>query len=338
MCCCSLEADAAAGLYLASVVHAGPMRADALPVAASNANEGQEPVALGGPDAALSFLSLRRRAGAHKRAQCDDGGKQRNSSPQTLQHDFLPRLISFLTRNPDRATAIADAVAANPGSLQTPSLDTERLPRAGRSVVLAFAVSDHAAVVHAGPMRTAVAAIAASLAQLWQCAVALVGGTAPIGRLRRSAGKRAHRDDGGKQSRASCQSLDHDFLPDAHGMWRVACSHQKHRHELRSAQPTLCATTAGTGAGRSRSRSGGGRRPSARRHPCHPCIACKSAAADLCTVRPCGNARRLAPRRRQARSPRRWRQAMLQFSSRLSWCPPRVMATQMTATQTLCRN
>jgi hypothetical protein len=328
MRCCSLEADAAAGLHLASVVHAGPMRADALPVAASYANEGQEAAALGGPDAALSFVRLRRRTGAHKRAQCDDGSKQRNSSPQTLQHDFLPRLISFRTRNPDRATAIADTVAANPGSLQMPSLDIERLALAFRSMVRAFAVSDHAPVVHAGPMRTAVLTIAAVLAQLRQWPVALVSGTAPIGCLRRGAGKRAHRDDGGKQSRASRQSPDHSFLLDAHGMWRIACNHQKHRRELRSAQPMLRATAAGNGADRSRSRSGGGRRPSARRHPCRLCIACKSAAADLCTRRPFRNAGRLAPKRRQGRSPRRWRQAMLRFSSRLSWCPPRVMATQ----------
>jgi hypothetical protein len=81
-----------------------------------------------------------------------------------------------------------------------------------RPPVRARAGLDHAAVADAGPMRADILAIFASHANLRQRAFALFGPFATLRGLRRSAGKRAHRDDGGKQCRGSRQGF-HGVLP-----------------------------------------------------------------------------------------------------------------------------
>jgi hypothetical protein len=83
-------------------------------------------------------------------------------------------------------------------------------------LVMARADLDYAAVAHAGPMRAGFMAIAASLANLRQWSMALVGDAASLARgLCRSAeaSQCIQRDDGDKQRRSSHQGLDHDCLP-----------------------------------------------------------------------------------------------------------------------------
>jgi hypothetical protein len=91
---CSLpvrrDAVSSAGLHHATVTHAGPMRACVMAVAALHAKQRQRSLALCGPDATRTHLRLRRCAGADKRAQGDDGSKQRRSPLQPLDHDFPP--------------------------------------------------------------------------------------------------------------------------------------------------------------------------------------------------------------------------------------------------------
>jgi hypothetical protein len=81
-----------------------------------------------------------------------------------------------------------------------------------RALVLARTGLDHAAVADAGPVRADILAIFASHANLRQRAFALFGRAATLGSLRRNAGERAHRNDGGKQRCSSRQGF-HGVLP-----------------------------------------------------------------------------------------------------------------------------
>jgi hypothetical protein len=186
----------------------------------------------------------------------------------------------------------------------------------------------HAAVTHAGPVRTRELAVAALYAKQRQDAVALRRPDAELRflRLRRTSGakERADCDCGSKQQRTSRQGLEHDFVSPIR--FRFARSSPDRALRDPGYGPAI---TGGTCRGRFRPRSGGARRPSARRHRGHRGIARKSAAMVRGTHQPPGIARPPAPkgRRRPARSMRRWRQTTSRFSSKPSWFPP-LIATQ----------